>query len=73
MIRDMNGDKPWSQTDLWELRHALAWGESIEEAARLLGRARTPSEVKLKAEELGLLSITDNDSRVELARRHLEP
>ena len=56
MIRDINDHKPWSQMDLRELRHALAWGESIQEAAHSLGRSGTLSEVKLKAKELGLLS-----------------
>jgi hypothetical protein len=67
MIRDVNDDKPWSQLDLRELRHALAWGESIQEAAHLLGRSGTLSEVKLKAEELGLLSKTDETTPVEFS------
>jgi hypothetical protein len=41
------------------LRHALAWGESVEEAARLLGRSGTTSEVRLKAQDLGLRSQQD--------------
>lgn len=65
MIRDVNDDKPWSQMDLRELRHALAWGESIPEAAHLLGRSGKLSEVKLKAKELGLLSTADNTTPPE--------
>jgi hypothetical protein len=58
-MRNTNDGKPWSEVDIYELRHALAWGGSVEEAARLLDRSGTPSEVKLKAKELGLLSATD--------------
>jgi hypothetical protein len=60
MTRDVNDNKLWSQLDVRELRHALAWGESIEEAAHLLGRSGTLNEVKLKARELGLLTADDN-------------
>jgi hypothetical protein len=45
-MRNMNDGKPWSEVDIYELRHALAWGGSVE-------------EVKRKAKELGLLSATD--------------
>ncbi len=67
MIRDINDNKLWSQMDLRELRHALAWGESIQEAAHLLGRSGTLSEVKLKAEELGLLSETEKTTPAEFS------
>ena len=65
MIRDINDHKLWSQMDLRELRHALAWGESIQEAAHSLGRSGTLGEVKLKAKELGLLSKTDETTPAE--------
>ncbi len=68
MIRNANDNKPWSQMDLRELRHALAWGESIQEAAHLLGRSSTLSEVKLKAEELGLRSKTDTPAEFSWPR-----
>jgi hypothetical protein len=64
MIRDVNDNKLWSQMDLRELRHALAWGESIQEVAHLLGRSGTLGEVKLKAKELGL-PTTDNTTPAE--------
>jgi hypothetical protein len=60
MNRDVNDNKLWSEMDLRELRHALAWGESIQEVAHLLGRSGTLNEVKLKAKELGLLTANDN-------------
>jgi hypothetical protein len=67
MTRNVNDGRPWSQLDLRELRHALAWGESIQEAAHLLGRSGTLSEVKLKAKELGLLSKTDKTTPAEFS------
>jgi hypothetical protein len=67
MTRNVNERKAWSEMDIWELRHALAWGGSIEETARLLGRSGTPSDVKLKAKELGLLSKTDETTPVEFS------
>jgi hypothetical protein len=52
-IQDINDGKPWSEMDVFDLRHSLAYGRSIEEVAGFLCRSGTV-EVRRKAEELGL-------------------
>jgi hypothetical protein len=54
MVRDVKDGQPWSEMDIVDLQHALAWGESIEETARFLGRFGTIGEVRRKAKEQGL-------------------
>jgi hypothetical protein len=54
-IQDLNDGKPWSETDLFDLRNSLAYGRSIEEVAGFLCRSGTVEEVRRKADELGLL------------------
>ena len=70
MIRDVNDDKPLVPNGFAGIAPCAAWGESIQEAAHLLGRSGKLSEVKLKAKELGLLYHRQHNAiRVELARR----
>jgi hypothetical protein len=54
MSRDLKDGQPWSTMEVVALRHLLAWGESIEEAARFLRRCGTVNEVEQKAKELSL-------------------
>ena len=68
-IQDINDGKRWSETDLFDLRNSLAYGESIEEVARFLCRSGTVEEVKRKAEELGLLRYKQGCARARDARR----
>lgn len=49
-----NDWKTWSAGDVDHLRHQVADGASLEEAASHLGRNGTQSEVAAKARELGL-------------------
>jgi hypothetical protein len=49
-----NDWKTWSAGDVDGLRHQVADGASLEEAASHLGRSGTQSEVAAKARELGL-------------------
>jgi hypothetical protein len=44
----------WSAKDTANLKHEVADGASLEEAASHLGRSGTQSEVAAKARELGL-------------------
>ena len=55
MVRDVKDGQPWSEMDILELQHVLAWGQSIEETARFLGRSGTIGEVRRKAKEQRLL------------------
>jgi len=55
MVRDVKDGQPWSKMDIVELQHVLAWGQSIDQAARYLGRSGTIGEVKRKAKEQGLI------------------
>jgi hypothetical protein len=50
-------DKPWSTTDLFDLRRAFEQGESIELTAAVLGRAI--EDVQQKATELSLIENGD--------------
>ena len=47
-------EKPWSTMDVFDLRNAIEQGETIEQAAAVLGRPL--EEVTRKAEELGLIN-----------------
>jgi hypothetical protein len=47
-------EKPWSTMDVFDLRHAIEQGESIEQTAAVLGRP--VGDVLKKAEELGLIN-----------------
>lgn len=51
---DLNDGKPWSEMDERDLKAALEHGSTIEEAAILLCRAGSVTEVAAKAKELGL-------------------
>jgi hypothetical protein len=61
ITRDVNDGKPWSNEDISDLRHSIAWGENIEEAARVLCRSGTVDEVERKARELGLRTKQRSD------------
>jgi hypothetical protein len=47
-------EKPWSTMDLFDLRHAIEEGETVEQTAAVLGRP--VGDVLKKAEELGLIN-----------------
>jgi hypothetical protein len=51
---DANDGKPWSDTDVEDLKAALVSGSTIEEAALHLCRSGTISDVMDKAKEFGL-------------------
>lgn len=56
---DRNDGKPWSLTDVRDLRDILRAGGrnySVEQAAEFLCRSGTVEEVRKKAEELGLVT-----------------
>ncbi len=47
-------EKPWSTMDVFDLRHAIEQGETIEQVADVLGRPL--GDVLKKAEDLGLIN-----------------
>jgi hypothetical protein len=47
-------EKPWSTMDLFDLRHSIEQGETIEQTAAVLGRP--VGDALKKAEELGLVN-----------------
>ncbi len=49
---DARDEEPWSEMDVVELRSAISFGQTIEEAAHFLGRSR--EDVAAKANQLGL-------------------
>ena len=49
---DANSGEPWSELDIADLTHSLAYGNTIADAASLL--CRDVDEVRKKAKELGL-------------------
>jgi hypothetical protein len=49
---DLNGGSDWSRMDLFDLRNRLEHGRTVADVAAFL--ARTETEVRDKAEELGL-------------------
>jgi hypothetical protein len=51
-------DKPWSTMDVFDLRHAIEQGDSIELIAAVLGRAM--EDVRQKAKELNLIPNSDH-------------
>jgi hypothetical protein len=53
---NLNSGKAWSEADLFDLRHSLARGHSVEETANFL--CRHCAEVRTKAVELGLARMT---------------
>lgn len=52
MARETKDEKPWSTMDIVDLRTALEQGDKIEQVAAV--HCRSLSEVKRKADELGL-------------------
>ena len=52
-----NTNTPWSETDLIDLKAALDFGETIEEAAKFL--CRSVEEVQAKVDEMKAM---ENDS-----------
>jgi hypothetical protein len=52
-LQDVNDGKPWSETDLFDLRNSLAYGRSIEEVASFLCRSGTVEEVKVRPKNWG--------------------
>jgi len=53
---DIYDGSPWTEMDIRHLAVALAFGSTIEEAAKHLCRSGTIDDVRRKAEELGLLT-----------------
>ena len=49
---DANSDEPWSELDIADLTHSLAYGSTIADVASLV--CRDVDEVRKKAKELGL-------------------
>ena len=49
---DANSDEPWSELDIGDLTHSLAYGNTIADVASLV--CRDVDEVRKKAKELGL-------------------
>ena len=52
----LNTEKPWSETDLFDLQNGLERGNSIEQVANFL--CRSTREVEDKMRELGLSVAT---------------
>jgi hypothetical protein len=52
--RDIYDGAGWTEMDIEDLKSALAFGRSIENAAEFLCRAGSVEDVARKAEELGL-------------------
>jgi hypothetical protein len=52
--RDIYDGEPWSEVDVEDLKGAVAYGWSLEEAAEFLCRSGTPLDVAAKARELCL-------------------
>jgi hypothetical protein len=53
-LPDINDNAPWSETDIEDLKGAVADGRTLEEAATFLCRGGSPDDVAKKATELGL-------------------
>jgi hypothetical protein len=49
---DVNSGEPWSEMNIADLTHSLAYGNTIADAASML--CRDEEEVRQKAKELGL-------------------
>jgi hypothetical protein len=49
---DANSREPWSEMNIADLTHSLAYGNTIADAASML--CRDEEEVRQKAKELGL-------------------
>ena len=58
---DANSGEPWSELDIADLTHSLAYGNTIADAASLL--CRDVDEVRKKAKELGLKSTQAGGGR----------
>ena len=51
-LMDTNSGEPWSEMDVWELKHSMEYGRSFAEVAGFL--YRDESEVRQMADALGL-------------------
>jgi hypothetical protein len=51
---DTNDNKPWSETDIADLKASIAHGSTLAETASFLCRSGTLFDVAAKAKELGL-------------------
>jgi hypothetical protein len=60
-VQNRNEDKPWSDSDLFDLQSTLARGDLIEETAELL--LRREGEVRKKIRELRLKAKTASPGR----------
>ena len=49
---DTNSGEPWTEMDVWELKHSMEYGRSFAEVAGFL--YRDESEVRQMADALGL-------------------
>jgi hypothetical protein len=61
---DANSGEPWSEMDIADLTHSLAYGNTMADAASLLWRDE--DEVRQKAKELGLVEHPGKRVRVVL-------
>ena len=52
-----DGEKPWSEDDLFDLESAIAWGGNIKDIADFL--SREVGEIQQKAAELNLLGTQE--------------
>jgi hypothetical protein len=62
-LPDIYDGKPWSDTDIEDLKNHVAHGASLDETAAFLCRAGTPFEVATKAKALGLKWQTGGSRR----------
>jgi hypothetical protein len=61
---DANSGEPWSEMDITDLTHALAYGDTFAQTASML--CRDLVEVRQKAQELGLTEHPGKRVRVVL-------
>ena len=64
---DANSGEPWSEMDVADLAHWLAYGDTFAEAASFL--CRDEDEVRQKAKELGLVEHPGRAASVRVVRR----
>ena len=60
---DANSGEPWTEMDIADLTHSLAYGNTIADAASLL--CRDEDEVRQKAKELALVEHPGKRVRVD--------
>jgi hypothetical protein len=55
---DANSGEPWSEADIADLTHSVAYGDTVAETASFL--CRDEDEVRAKMKELGLVEQSGN-------------